>query len=250
MSTSYSVTRDAIIIAALRKVGVAEPNDTVSSGTIDPNILSNAQMNLNVMVKQWATEGLKLWTNTEIILPLVATQTSYKVGPTAPDLVTDKPLKIVQSWLRNTAVTPNIDIPMTVISQQEYKMLGSKFATGVVNSVYLRVDVAYSEIYVFVTPDTLTAATYALYLIVQRGMADITTGSTDVQILDFPNEWFNALVWNLADDLAIEFSVPQDRRSEIALRAKGYRDQLNDWDVEAVSTFFTPDARMYAARGY
>jgi hypothetical protein len=63
-------------------------------------------------------------------------------------------------------------------------------------------------------------------------------------IPDFPNEWMNTLVWNLADQLAIEYSVPGNHRQEIAARAKLYRDQLTDWDVEPTSTFFQVDMRM------
>ena len=61
---------------------------------------------------------------------------------------------------------------------------------------------------------------------------------------DFPNEWMNVLVWNLADQLAIEYSVPANHRQEIAARAKAYREQLTDWDVESTSTFFQADLRM------
>ena len=55
----------------------------------------------------------------------------------------------------------------------------------------------------------------------------------------------NTLVWNLADQLAIEYSVPQNHRQEIIARAKQYREELGAWDVEASSTFFQPDYRMY-----
>jgi hypothetical protein len=60
---------------------------------------------------------------------------------------------------------------------------------------------------------------------------------------DFPNEWFNCLVWNLADQLAIEYGVPMNYRQEIMGRALMYKTELTDWDVESTSSFFQPDAR-------
>jgi hypothetical protein len=63
-------------------------------------------------------------------------------------------------------------------------------------------------------------------------------------IPDFPNEWMNCLVWNLADQLAIQYSVPQNHRVEIAQRAAMYKEQLTAWDVESYSTFFQPDLRF------
>ena len=102
MSTNYSITRDQIIVSALRKLGVVEPADTAS--TIDANIVTNCAQALNLMVKQWMTEGIKLWTVTEMTFSLVASQTSYTVGPSGADVTNDKPLKIIQAWLRNIAV--------------------------------------------------------------------------------------------------------------------------------------------------
>jgi hypothetical protein len=63
-------------------------------------------------------------------------------------------------------------------------------------------------------------------------------------IPDFPNEWMNCLIWNLADQLAMDYTVPANHRQEIAMRAKGARDHMTDWDVESTSTFFQPDLRM------
>ena len=63
------------------------------------------------------------------------------------------------------------------------------------------------------------------------------------QIPDFPNEWMNTLVWNLADQMAIEYGVPMNYRQEIMQRAQAYKAQLTDWDVEPGSTFFQPDFR-------
>jgi hypothetical protein len=62
-------------------------------------------------------------------------------------------------------------------------------------------------------------------------------------IPDFPNEWMNCLVWSLADQMALDFGVPQNHRQEIGTKALLYRSQMSDFDVEAYSTFFMPDYR-------
>jgi hypothetical protein len=235
MTTIYTVTRDQIITSALRKLGVIELGDTADADT-----LANASLVLNLMIKMWATDGLKIWTIDELTLPLVASKTSYTIGP-ASDLVADKPLKLIQAWLRNISVTPNIDTPMQLLSKQEYNILGSKASTGTSNSVYLDPRVNTSTLYVYLTPEAFTATTYQMHLVVQRMMSDITTGSATP---DFPMEWMQALVWNLADQLAIEYSVPNNHRQEIMMKAEGYRLQMSGWDVESSSTFFTPDLRF------
>lgn len=235
MTTTYSVTRDQVITAAFRKLGMVEPG-----GSLDPNLVSDASVILNLMIKMWAVDGLKLWTIDELVLPLVASKTSYIIGP-GGDLNTNKPLKLIQAWLRNTVVTPQIDTPMQILSKQEYNILGSKASTGTANSVFLDPRVTTSILYAYLTPETYTATTYQMHLVVQRMMSDLLLG-TDIP--DFPTEWMQALVWGLADQLAIENSVPANHRSEIAARALAYKEQMSSFDVEYASTFFTPDARF------
>ena len=243
MTTVYNITRDQVIVAAFRKLGIIEPAD---SGTnIDPNLITNAAVILNLMVKQWASVGIKLWTIQEYTLPLVAGQTSYTIGPVGPDLTADKPLRLIEgngnTFLRNISVTPNIDIPMQILSRQEYNMLGSKYSTGQINSVYMEPGTINSIIKVYLTPDTATSTNFQLHFTAQRQLADIAS-STDIP--EFPNEWMNALVWNLADQLAIEFDVPANHRQEIQMRATAYLESIQGWDVEHTSTFFMPDSRM------
>ena len=240
MSSTFSVTRDQIITLACRKLGILELGSVPDSETV-----ANASLALNLFVKQMATEGLKLWTVNELVIPLVNGQTEYVLGPVSQnpttDLDTPKPLKIIQGWLRQITVSPPIDIPLQILSQQEYNTLGSKFSTGVANSIYYQIRQNSGNLYAYLTPNYNAAYQYELHVMAQQPIEDINYGSS---IPNFPNEWMNTLVWNLADQLAIEYSVPTGHRQEIAARAKAYRDQLTDWDVESTSTFFQADLRM------
>jgi len=243
-SSTYSITRDQIIISALRKLGAVEPGDTAA--TIDANIVTNCAQALNLMVKQWMTEGIKLWTVTQYTLTLVASQTEYIIGPSGPDLVADKPLRLIQGVIRNISTTPYIDTPLQIISKQEYMSLGSKFSTGVANSVYLNPGTTSASVKLFLTPSTIAATNYQVILTCQRPIYDISSSSS---VPDFPNEWMQALVWGLADQLSLEFGLPINHRQEVMLRAEKYKDQLTSWDVENESTFFQPDSRNFSMFG-
>ena len=243
-TSTYSITRDQIILSALRKIGVVEPGDT--SATIDAALVTNCAQALNLMVKQWMTEGIKLWTVTEYTLPLVASQTEYTIGPSGPGLVADRPLRLIQGVIRNIAVTPYIDTPLQILSKQEYMTLGSKFSTGIANSVYLNPGTTSASVKFFLTPDTSTATNYQAILTCQRPIYDISSASS---VPDFPNEWMQALVWGLADQLSLEFGLPINHRQEVMLRAEKYKDQLTSWDIENESTFFQPDARNFTSFG-
>lgn len=324
MTTTYSVTRDQIISGALRKLQVLD-----LGATPDADTLTNASQSLNIMVKAWQSQGIKLWTIQEYVIPLVASQNSYKLGytttksgtctitqatpgvvtyvgngltvgtvvvftttgalptgltagssyyvvstptadtftvsstlagspiatssagsgvhtctittPVTVDQVTEKPLKVIQAWLRNMSVTPYIDRPVILLSRQEYNILGSKFATGQINSVWYNPMTTYGEVHTYLTPDATTATDYMLYLVGQKPLGDILL-ATDVP--DFPSEWMQALVWGLADELAIEYGCHVNQRQEIGMKAERYRNDLQDWDVETTSTFFQVDQRM------
>ena len=245
MTSTYSVTRDQIISLALRKLGVLELGDTPDADTI-----ANASMSLNLFIKQMSTEGLKLWKNSELFLPLTNNKTTYTMGGTGSDLmydtlnptvaITDKPLKVIQGFYRNKQVTPYIDTPVLMLSKQEYNVLGSKYSTGTANSIFYDAKALFGILSVYLTPDLNSQTNLELHVVAQMPLNDIVL-STDIP--DFPNEWMNCLVWNLADQLAIEYGVPMNYRQEIMQRAMQYKAQLTDWDTESTSTFFQPDFR-------
>jgi len=234
-TTTFSVTRNDIITSALRVIGVLELGAQPDAATIE-----NASLVFNMLIKDWMTDGIKFWTTPEIILPLINGQTVYKIGSdSSNDLVTDRPLRLLNAFLRNNSVSPAIDIPMTIISEQEYDLLGSKYSTGTTNSVFLKPYTTYSELKVFLTPDSNTATNYALHLTIQRPIQDVTAAN---QTLDFPQEWYQALRWGLASELAPEYGLDQ-KAALITQRAEQYKQRLAAWDVENTSTFFQPDAR-------
>jgi hypothetical protein len=252
MSSTYTVTRDQIITLALRKLGVLEIGSSA-----DPDSIANAAMSLNLLIKQLSTDGLKLWKITELIIPLVSGQTTYTLGGSTSDLmydslnptvaITDKPLKAIQGFYRNLQSTPAVDTPVMLVSKQEYNVLGSKFSTGTANTIFYDPRKLNGVLYVYLTPDLNAQTNLELHIIAQLPIDDL---SSALDIPDFPNEWMNCLVWNLADQLALEYGVPMNARQEIGLRATAYKTLLSDWDVEASSTFFAPDFRSTSNNSY
>ena len=228
MSSNYSITRDQIISLALRKLGVLEIGDTP-----DANSVANAAMTLNLLIKQFNTDGLKLWKISELIVPLTASKTMYTLGGATSDLmydslaptvaITDKPLKVIQGFYRNLQSTPYIDTPVLLVSKQEYNVLGSKFSTGTANTIFYDPRRLNGLLYVYLTPDTNSQTNLQMHLVAQMPINDISSAT---EVPDFPNEWMNCLVWNLADQLAMEYGVPMNARQEIAQRATLYKSQM------------------------
>lgn len=242
-TTTFTVTRDQIIEAALQDLSVLEEGAQPSASAVQ-----KAAFTLNLIIKNWQIDGLKIWTIDNLTIPLINGQTSYTIGPGGSyDINSNKPLRVIQGFLRNTSVTPYIDQPMQKLSRQEYNMLGSKFSTGTTNSYFFNPKATYGELYVFLTPDTNTAVNYDLILVVQRQLMDMTKPTDN---FDFPAEWFLALKWGLQSELASSYDKPLQERQYIDAKAKFFKDELADWDIEDTSVYFVPDVRMGLNKGY
>jgi len=245
MSTSgvatYNVNRNDIIAASLRLLGVLEEGAVPNATAIE-----NASLVLNLLIKDWMTDGIKLWTVNEIVLPLVYNKTTYSIGEAnTNDLVTFKPLKVIQATLRNNAVNPAIDMPMTIISEQEYNILGAKKSQGNVNTVMYKPYIDNGILSIFLTPTVEVATNYELRLNIQRPLQNITNSN---QTFDFPAEWYQCLRWGLAAELVPDYGLDLQRSSLIIQRAEQYKQRLLGWDVENASTFFRPDARANSVK--
>lgn len=239
-TTTFSYTRDQIIQFAMRKLGILE-----LGATPDSDIVNNFSDSLNLIIKSLITRGIKLWTIQELTLPLVSSKTTYVIGPSTsgpitPDLVADKPMKLMQAWLRNVSVSPQNDIPLEIISQHNYNEFGSKFSTGTSNSVYLEVGREQSTMKMYLTPDIYASQMYQLHFLTQRPLYDVVSS---IDTLDVPIEWMYALGWLIAEDSMFDFGVPPQRQVIISAKAQDLLSKAEDYDIENNSIYFTPDAR-------
>lgn len=236
-TTTFTLNRDDIITYALRKLGVIDIGVTP-----DPVIITNSALALNMMIKSWIAKGVKLWTISELTVPLVNAKNLYTMGVVGTDVITNKPMRLLQAWLRNVAVTPSNDIPLQLLAKHDYNILGSKLSTGIPNSVFLDVLRDTASLYTYPTPDITAATNMQLHLVVQRPLLDVALATDNV---DFPTEWLTAIGWNLAAELATDFGVDAERLQYIEAKATKALMEMEDWDIEQTSVYFVPDSRYY-----
>ena len=235
-TTAFTLTRDEIIQYALRKIGVLEAGVTPDATTV-----ANSSTALNMLIKSWIAKGIKLWTVTELTLPLTVSQNSYVIGPAGPDLVTHKPMRLIQGWLRNVSVTPQNDIPLQLLSKFDYNTLGSKQSTGVPNSIFVDVQRDSATTYLYPSPNNSAVSLYQVHMVVQRPLLDVSTATDNA---DFPSEWLSAIGWNLAAELATDFGVDAERLQYIESKAAKALMEMEDWDIEHTSVYFAPNLRF------
>lgn len=229
---SYTVTRDDIINAALRALGVLD-----KSSVADSTDLTNGSQALNLLLKQWSDNGAPLWATQWVHLPTVAGKASYTIGPTGDFNLLYRPTRLISAFLRDNN-TSN-DFTLQVISRQEYEQLGDKTSQSVINQVYYDAQLPLGVLYFYNVPiDT----NYTIWLSVQRPIQDVVTGTDN---FDIPQEWFLPLKWCLAEELFTEYEVPEQRYNIIASKAAALRDKAFDWQQEEASVFFTIDPQAY-----
>jgi len=235
-TTTFSITRDDIIKGALRKIGVVAQGEVPT-----PDQVSEAAFALNLMVKAWEADGMPLWALRTTPVPLVAGQTTYTIGnDLSCDIVTDKPLKVIQAWNRDPV--SNVDIPMRIITKQEYAILGNKTTSSKPIQIYYEPQLDQGSLSLFPTPGTIDASGSVIYITYQRPFEDFNI-STDVP--DFPQEWYDAVVYGLASRLAPEYGLPIDQRRVLLQEALDIKLIAMSFGTEEGSLYLQADYRSW-----
>lgn len=234
-STNYTTNRDTIITGALRIIGAVAQGETPTATQI-----SEGSEALNFMIKAWHSDGMPLWAIKQYAITPVASTRVYRIG-NSQTINTPKPLRIIDAFFHNG--TTNIDIPMTLLTRDEYNSLGNKTSEGSPIQYYYDVQNTYGDLYVFPVPDSVAATSgNNITIVYQRPYEDFDSASDEP---DFPQEWFDALKFGLADRLCPEYGVPIIDRNDIRSRAAQLKLDALLGGVEEGSFSFQVDVRSY-----
>ena len=200
---------------------------------------ANGLNRFNMLLTMLQIHGLKVFTQTDQSVTLVTSQG----GPTNPytiypsgDVAITKPLQVLQAYyMDSNNLKRPIDPPM---SRDEYTRLSNPTATGAVTSYFIDKQPTLLNLHLWLVPDA-TAATGTVHLILRN---QITRAVALDDAIAFPDEWYMAVRWGLADDLCT--GQPQAIMDRCAAKALAYRTMAEDFDVEDVATRFQPDTRM------
>lgn len=226
MSTAFPITMADVATAALKKLGVIIQGDFATGDD-----LTGAIFALNVMAGHFFTLGMPFYREYQhTISTLVAGTNSYAVSP---DTVT--PLGgvwgVYQAFLRDK--NTKIDIPLRVVSREEYNAMANKTQQGTPVMITMAPDGRYC--YLYLTPDANTATNKQIVLYGYKQEDAVSAGGDE---LIFPREWGDALIYGLAVRLAPEYGTPLDFLSNLQVQAESHlRDAIN-WNPEPASIYF------------
>lgn len=135
-----------------------------------------------------------------------------------------RPLMLLDdAFVRQTS--SNADSPMSQYSRHEYERLGNKTSQGQPHSFYYDPQLDNGVIRVYPAPNSAT--TYTMRFTGQLPLQDVNLANENV---DFPQEWFQALKWGLANETSIAAGLPEALIDRIEKRAVQYLEEMSEWD--------------------
>jgi hypothetical protein len=184
------------------------------------------------------TMGLKLWLQTDVPVPMTVGVAQYLLGP-GGIILPVKPTRISEDGYYVEPGPGGASRPVFMVGSQEWYQLSSRNSVtlGPVTQFYADKQQNNIVLNIWLTPDA-QAVTGSLHMIVQQ---QVTTPIQTTDGLNFPQEWFIALHWGLADEIC--GGQPAQIQERCQQRAALYWQMLEDWDVEDAGTRFIPDFR-------
>lgn len=108
-STDFTVSRDQLIKDSLMDVGAIAQEDTPSAA-----IVNHAARKLNMMMKAWQADGLRIWKNDEITIFTDKTKSFYSLGPAGDHAVLTTGYNKTEIKVAAVATDSSIDVDTTV----------------------------------------------------------------------------------------------------------------------------------------
>lgn len=203
---------------------------TAASGTTTLSITAATGMSANdyIGVKlddgtlQWTTISGTPTTTVTLATPLTADVSSGVVVYVYTSKA-NRPMKITNALRRD--LTDN-DIPMEMISRDEFVRLADKTTDGSVTQLYYDPQVSAGILHTWTETDTVDNY---LVLWVQRTLEDFDAAGDDA---DFPQEWYLPLVFNLAMVMIPKYGAPSSIARQIMSFAGLYKSIAEGFDSE------------------
>lgn len=229
--TTYQDTRNQLISSALRKLGVLATGQTPSTEDY-----SNGADALNMLIAEYRALGMPLWKRTQYSFTPTINVSSYNIG-SGQTLNTVYPLKIMQAWRQDSTTSSKVNL--TVIADTQFNILPGN-STGTPIQLAYQPKNNFGVIKLWPTPDTTGSPT--IYITYQAPF-EYFTASTET--MDFPEEWYHALVYGLAVRLAPEWGVPLPDRQLLMKEEMIYLDRVLSMGQEDASFFIQPNPNRW-----
>ena len=237
--TTWQLTRDQIIAAALRKVGFAEGE------TPNTNQTSYAAEALNALITAWRADGMPVWAMKTFSFSVTAGTQDYNIG-VGQTINTPMPMKLTQA-IRVTTSGGN-RVPLNIYTQYDFNLLSNfSSTTGTPVQLYYQPKSTFGTLRLWPIPDSTFASGNTIEITYQRPFEEFDTATDEP---DFPSYWTRAMIFGLASELASEYGLPLADRGYLDKKAMETKDLALSYGTEEGSIKFMPDWIMLDRGNY
>lgn len=235
--SSYTISSTGDRTAVTYNVTTLSANAALGAGTITLTSVTGVATTYNIGVVlddstiQWTTvngaPSGSVVTLTAILTSAASAGNMVYVYQTKAN----RPLRVSAGRIK---IDNGNEIPMKVISRDAYFKLPIKTTEGKPTQLYYDPQLSAGKLYIWSTFQTVNDF---IIITTQREIEDFNT-LTDTA--DFPQEWLEALVWNLAARISFDYGIDKVTRDDISAIAQGFLETVMAFDQEAASICFTP----------
>lgn len=226
-TTTYSLNAGQLITRAYRILGILPSGGVPTADQFEQGLIA-----LNFMLKGWQADGINLYRQEQLTLIVGPMQGT----PGNPISITPLILGFSEGrWV--TGTNPLTERPMGIFSYIDYQTLPNKMASSTSGPSIVMFDKQENASNLYIWPP----ATFGgkINCTVGRSVIDVTQPS---DTLDFPVEWTEGAIYNLADRLMDDEAVAANdpaTAQRITERAVAFYTKLLNFD-RPTSVFIRP----------
>jgi hypothetical protein len=219
-------------------VGTTTTTALVASDVIVP-VTSTSGMTTGDIAGIELDDGTRQWTTLTVDS---ATQITLAAGVTSAaasgntlftyTTIIDRPLRVIGA--RRSTFSSSTDIQLFQFSRFDYFNQTNKQSQGTVVNYYHSPQLGNSRFYVWQTSSSVNDLVKFTF---ERAIEDVDDKDNNV---DFPAEWLETIVYNLAARLADDYDAPIAKVQSVTTKAAQSLDLLTGWDEEPDSINIQP----------
>lgn len=225
--TTFTLSLNELVAEAFDIIGVGAEGEAISA-----DMYSRGKRSLNLMILTLNADE-DLWRRETRAVTLISGQAAYP-------LASPKPMRVEAA--RRKLTLGGYETPMTMWSRQEYLDQPNKTSSpSTPVNFYYDPQRDVGTLFLWPAPNVPVAAANTVELDILRPMF-LMDSSADT--LDFPQEWQETIVYNLAVRLMAKFPVNDPSLANlIVAQSSSLMAKLKAWDNEQASIFLQPEDR-------
>ena len=188
-------TYNDLVNGALRLIGIIGEGETPTSYQSD-----NALFTLNEMLDSWNADGLMIYTQNFYEYTFVSNTSTVTIGPGGNIDIPVRPSELTAAWIRQNASGNYIDLPMNLITQEEYGNIRAKTSPSTIPR-YIALNGDWPVATMYLWPTAIPSDTKLRILC----NYPLTTGVALSDTENLPPAYRQAIRFNLACLLAAEY---------------------------------------------